>query len=64
MKKRKLKIPFLSDLSLSFKAVQWPTAKDLALNLLTVLVISAIIGGYLWLLDTGFGELRNLILFE
>jgi preprotein translocase SecE subunit len=63
MKKLKIKIPVIADLLASFKAVRWPSAKDLAINMLAVLVLSAIIGGYLWLLDSGFGQLRNLILF-
>jgi len=64
MKKLKIKIPGITDLLASFKAVQWPSVKDLAVNMLAVLIISAIIGGYLWVLDTGFGELRNLVLFN
>ncbi|MFZ2190448.1 MAG: preprotein translocase subunit SecE, partial [Candidatus Magasanikiibacteriota bacterium] len=58
--KTKIKIPFLGDILTSFKAVQWPTVKDLAVNMLAVLVISAIIGAYLWILDTSFGNLRNV----
>lgn len=63
MKRIKVKIPGLGDIFASFKAVKWPTLKELAVNMFAVLVLSAIIGGYLWLLDTGFGQLRNLILF-
>ncbi len=60
----KIKIPLVGDIAKAFKAVQWPTLKDLGINLLAVLAISAIIGGYLWILDTGFEYLRNLILFN
>jgi len=60
----KFRIPVLGDIFATFKAIQWPTLKDLAKNLLAVLIISAIIGGYLWLLDKGFEELRTLILFN
>lgn len=62
--KTKVKIPLLGDILTSFKAVQWPSLKDIAINMLAVLVISAIIGAYLGLLDTAFGNLRNMILFN
>lgn len=62
--KTKIKIPVLGDILKSFKAVQWPTLKDLGKSLLAVLVISAIIGAYLWLLDSTFEYLRNMILFN
>lgn len=62
--KTKIRIPLLGDILATFKAIQWPTLKDLAKNMVAVLVISAIIGAYLWILDTSFGNLRNVILFN
>ncbi|MCC7304114.1 preprotein translocase subunit SecE [bacterium] len=62
--KTKIKIQFVNDIINAFKAVQWPTLKDLGKSLLAVLIISAIIGAYLWVLDSGFEYLRNLILFN
>jgi len=64
LKLKKIKIPLLGAIIHSFKSITWPTAKELAKSLFAVLVISVIISAYLWLLDTGFGELRNLILFN
>ncbi|WKZ24070.1 MAG: preprotein translocase subunit SecE [Candidatus Dojkabacteria bacterium] len=59
-----VRIPWLGDIVTTFKAILWPTPKVLAVSLVAVLIISAIIGGYLWALDSGFEYLRNLILFN
>lgn len=60
----KITVPVLKDIAEAFRLIQWPTVKEIGKQLFAVLVISAIIGGYLGLLDTAFGNLRNVILFN
>jgi preprotein translocase SecE subunit len=60
----KVTVPILKDIAESFKQIQWPSIKEVSKHLLAVLVISAIIGAYLGVLDTSFENLRNIILFN
>jgi preprotein translocase SecE subunit len=60
----KVTVPVIKDIVQTFKLIQWPTVKEITLHLLAVLVISVIIGAYLWVLDTSFAQLRNIILFN
>jgi preprotein translocase SecE subunit len=51
------------DLLKTYKAIQWPTPKELVTRTLVVLIFSAIISAYLLGADTLFSYIRNLLLF-
>ncbi len=64
---KKLTIPqkvvaFLRDYKSEVKKIVWPNFKFVVKNTFVVLVICAIIGAFIWLLDFGLGELLGLIL--
>ena len=65
--KGKLSIPqrivhFVRDYKSEVKKIVWPGFKEVVKNTLIVLVISAIIGIFIWLLDFGLGQLVSLII--
>ncbi len=65
--KGKLTIPqrivrFVRDYKSEVKKIVWPGLHEVLKNTLVVLVISAIIGVFIWLLDFGLGQLVSLII--
>lgn len=65
--KGKLSIPqrivhFVRDYKSEVKKIVWPGLHEVVKNTLVVLVISAIIGAFIWLLDFGLGQLVSLII--
>ena len=63
-KKRNKIVVFLKELIATYKKIDWPDKKTLFKNLVAVVLISAIITGYLIGIDTVFFYIRNLILFR
>ena len=64
--KNKLTIPkkvirFLRDYKSETKKIVWPGIKDVAKNTVIVLIMCAIVGAFIWLLDWGLAELLSLI---
>ncbi len=55
-------ITFFRDYKSEVKKIAWPNFKFVVKNTFVVLVICAIIGAFIWLLDWGLGELLGLIL--
>ena len=55
---------FLKELIATYRKIEWPDKKTLLKNLIAVVLISAIITGYLIGIDTLFFYLRNIILFR
>ncbi len=54
-------IQFLRDYKSEVKKITWPTLRDVAKNTLVVLVISALVGVFIWLVDWGLGSLMEAI---
>lgn len=62
----KLTIPkkivrFLRDYKSETKKIVWPSFKEVIKNTVIVLIVSAIVGVFVWLVDFGLVELLNLI---
>ncbi len=53
---------FLSDVRAEFKKVTWPTREQTLKQTGVVLVIVAIIGVFLWIVDTGLTGLVKMII--
>ncbi len=51
----------LRDYKSELKKIVWPGLRDVIKNTLVVLVICAIIGAFIWLLDFGLGSLMSFI---
>ncbi len=65
--KGKLSIPqrivhFVRDYKSEIKKIVWPGLHEVVKNTLVVLIISVIIGAFIWLLDFGLGQLVSLII--
>ena len=63
----KLTIPkrvvrFFRDYKSEVKKIVWPNYKDVIKNTVIVLIMCAIIGALIWLIDFGLGQLLKLIL--
>lgn len=54
-------IQFLRDYKSEINKIVWPGVRDVAKNTVVVLIISAMVGVFIWLLDWGLGTLMNLI---
>ncbi len=54
-------IQFLRDYKSEVKKIVWPGIRDVAKNTLIVLILSALVGVFIWLLDWGLGLLMQLI---
>ncbi len=54
-------IQWLRDYKSEIKKIVWPSLRDVAKNTLVVLVISAVIGIFIWLVDWGLGSLMEFI---
>lgn len=52
---------FFKNLKTEFKKITWPTKTQLLKSTLVVLVISLILGAFIWLIDFGAKELIGLI---
>ena len=55
-------IAFLRDYKSEVKKITWPNFKFVVKNTLVVLVICAIIGAFIWVLDWGLAEILKLLL--
>ncbi|MBQ9977044.1 MAG: preprotein translocase subunit SecE [Clostridia bacterium] len=65
--KDKLTIPkrivrFVRDYKSEVKKIVWPGLNEVVKNTIIVLIICAIIGAFVWLLDFGLGQLVQLII--
>ncbi len=54
-------IQFLRDYKSEVKKITWPTLRDVVKNTIVVLVISALVGAFIWLVDWGLGSLMEAI---
>ena len=54
-------IQFLRDYKSEVKKITWPGLRDVLKNTLVVLVISAMVGVFIWLVDLGLGTLMDYI---
>ncbi len=54
-------VRFFKDYKSESKKIVWPTLKDVAKNTLIVLIMCAILGAFIWLLDFGLVSLVNLL---
>lgn len=55
-------VKFLRDYRGEIKKIYWPGPKMVVKNTLIVLIMCALVGAFIWLLDFGLGKLINLIL--
>ena len=55
-------VKFFRDYRGEVKKIYWPNIQTVAKNTLIVLIMCALVGAFIWLLDLGLGELINLIL--
>ncbi len=55
-------VGFLRDNKSELKKIVWPSLHDVIKNTFTVLVMCAVIGALIWVIDFGLGQLLNLIL--
>lgn len=55
-------IRFFRDYRSEVKKIVWPGPKDVVKNTVIVLIMCAIIGAFIWLVDYGLGQLLSLIL--
>ena len=53
---------FLSDVKGELKKVTWPTRNDLQKTTIAVIVLSVIMGLYLWLIDLSFQVLIQKVI--
>lgn len=54
-------IQFLRDYKSEVKKIVWPSLRDVAKNTLIVIILSLIVGVFIWLVDLGLGELMKYI---
>lgn len=54
-------IQFLRDYKSEIKKIVWPGLRDVAKNTLIVLILSALVGVFIWLVDWGLGSLMDFI---
>lgn len=54
-------VQFVRDYKSEVKKIVWPGLRDVAKNTLIVLIISAMVGVFIWLLDWGLGSLVGFI---
>jgi len=55
-------VRFALDYKNELKKITWPTMRTVAKNTVVVIVVSLLIGAFIWLLDWGLAELLQLIL--
>lgn len=55
-------VKFFRDYRGEVKKIYWPGPKMVVKNTIIVLIMCALVGAFIWLLDFGLGELINLIL--
>ncbi|MBO5199993.1 MAG: preprotein translocase subunit SecE [Clostridia bacterium] len=54
-------IHFLRDYKSEVNKIVWPGLNDVVKNTIVVLVVTLIIGAFIWLLDFGLGQLMKLV---
>lgn len=54
-------VRFLKDYKSESKKIVWPTLKDVVKNTVIVLIMCAILGAFIWLLDFGLSQLLDLL---
>ncbi len=54
-------IQFLRDYKSEVKKIVWPSLRDVVKNTLIVLILSALVGAFIWLVDWGLGALMQYI---
>jgi preprotein translocase subunit SecE len=55
---------FVSDIIAELKKVVWPTRQEATYLTTIVIIVTIVVAIALWVIDMGFSELMNLILFE
>lgn len=60
-KNKKEKNKFFKEVVMELKKVVWPGKKQLMNNTITVLVLCAIVGLVIWLLDLGFQQIYAMV---
>lgn len=60
-KNKKEKGNFVKEIMMELKKVVWPGKKQLANNTVTVLILCAIVGVLIWLLDLGFQQIYAMV---
>ncbi len=60
-KNKKEKGKFFKEVVMELKKVVWPGKKQLMNNTITVLVLCAIVGLVIWLLDLGFQQIYAMV---
>ncbi|MBQ3547509.1 MAG: preprotein translocase subunit SecE [Clostridia bacterium] len=53
---------FFRDYKSEIKKIVWPNFKEVVRNTVIVLIMCAVVGVLIWLVDFGLGQLLNLIL--
>ncbi len=54
-------VKFIRDYKSEINKIVWPNLRDVAKNTLVVLILSALVGVFIWLVDWGLGALMDLI---
>lgn len=54
-------VSFISGSIAELKKVVWPSKKELTQQTGIVIVVVAVVAAYIWVLDTIFGFLKNLV---
>lgn len=54
-------VRFIKDYKSETKKIVWPSLKDVVKNTVIVLIMCAILGAFIWLLDFGLSQLVNLL---
>jgi preprotein translocase subunit SecE len=64
LKKRRSRFGFFGETISELRKVVWPTRRETTYLTSIVVVVTAVVAMVLWLIDFGFSELMNLMLFE
>lgn len=54
-------VRFFKDYKSESKKIVWPTFKEVVKNTVIVLIMCAVVGAFIWLLDLGLAKLLNLL---
>ena len=54
-------IKFFRDYKSEVKKIVWPSFKDVVKNTVIVLIMCAVVGAFIWLLDFGLAKLLDVI---
>ena len=55
---------FVSDIIAELRKVVWPTRQEATYLTTIVIIVTIVVAIALWVIDMGFSELMNLILFQ